>query len=108
MQPSIDTLCKRRDIALEVLGDAILCVKPQGAFYLFLDVRPYLNAQSTGPNRDALSLSVWLLEKHLLAMVPGEAFASPGFLRLSYAVDTETLKLGLTKLKEALLEARDM
>jgi aspartate aminotransferase len=43
-----------------------------------------------------------LLEAHHVAMVPGEAFGAPGFLRLSYAVADEQLIEGLKRLGEAL------
>jgi aspartate aminotransferase len=40
--------------------------------------------------------------QHHVALVPGEAFGAPGFLRLSYATDEATIEAGLTRIKDAL------
>lgn len=77
----------------------VTTVAPDGAFYLFSDV-----SRHVGPGTgfaDDLALATWLLEQKLVATVPGTAFGAPGHLRLSYATDDESLRLGLERLGEA-------
>jgi aspartate aminotransferase len=72
----------------------VTCTEPQGAFYVF-------------PNFDALlgrgissttDLARQLLEREHIAVVPGEAFGAPGYLRLSYATSMERIEEGLKRL----------
>jgi aspartate aminotransferase len=72
---------------------------PDGAFYLYADISRHL-----GPGTqfaDDLALAGWLLEQKMVATVPGTAFGTPGFLRISYATDDESLRTGLTRIQEA-------
>jgi aspartate aminotransferase len=87
---------RRRDAALEVLrkpnGPAV--IQPDGAFYLYIDV------QDTSPNR-AEAGSVFaakLLEEHGVAVVPGAAFQTPGWIRLSYAAAQEAVVEGVRRI----------
>ena len=50
---------------------------------------------------DDLALAAWLLEQELVATVPGTAFGTPGFLRISYATDDDSLREGLGRLQRA-------
>jgi aspartate aminotransferase len=87
---------RRRDAALEVLrkpnGPAV--IQPDGAFYLYIDV------QDTNPNHaDAGSLfAAKLLEEHGVAVVPGAAFQTPGWIRLSYAAAQEAVVEGVRRI----------
>jgi aspartate aminotransferase len=86
----------RRDAALEVLrtsnGPAV--IPPDGAFYLYIDV------QDTNPNAsDAGSLfAARLLEEKGVAVVPGAAFQTPGWIRLSYAAAQEAVVEGVRRI----------
>ncbi len=84
---------KRRDWlvpALNALG--LPTPMPQGAFYLFVDVRP------TGLSSD--EFCVKLLREHGVACVPGEAFgpSGAGFVRISYATSLEKIKVAVERL----------
>ena len=71
------------------------CPVPQGAFYLYPSVAEFL-----GPSRYRTSLEFadgLLAEEHVVT-TPGEAFDSPGYLRLSYATSLERLREGVTRL----------
>ncbi|HXM94932.1 MAG TPA: pyridoxal phosphate-dependent aminotransferase [Candidatus Dormibacteraeota bacterium] len=73
------------------------CEEPGGAFYAF----PNISAHLTGPNALAKScteISRLLLERVHVAVVPGEAFGAPGYLRLSYATSIERIDEGLRRL----------
>ena len=96
---------RRRDAALEVLrtqnGPAV--IRPDGAFYLYMDV------QDTDPRAaDAGSLfAARLLEEHGVAVVPGAAFQTPGWIRLSYAAALEAVVEGvqrIVRLREAMMK----
>lgn len=95
---------RRRGFVLEGLRalPGVEVVAPDGAFYMFADVRRHV-----GPGTrfaDDLAFATWLLEQKLVATVPGSAFGAPGHLRLSYATDDESLRAGLVRLREAFAE----
>ncbi|CAD2075583.1 pyridoxal phosphate-dependent aminotransferase [Phocicoccus pinnipedialis] len=89
---------KRRDNAYKKMVELpyVECIKPQGAFYLF----PYFKdtAKKCGFNTVDDFLKALLSEKHV-ALVPGSAFGYPNNLRLSYAVDEDTLNEAMNRLK---------
>ncbi len=68
---------------------------PKGAFYALVDVRPLCEKLQMD---DAVIVNR-LLEEQLLAVVPGSAFAMPGFIRLSYAASMEDLNKGVARLR---------
>jgi aspartate aminotransferase len=94
---------KRRKRIVEGLRaiPGITCEWPGGAFYAFPDISAHL---SSGAGRPALAkscteISRLLLEKAHVAVVPGEAFGAPGYLRLSYATSLERIDEGLRRLE---------
>jgi aspartate aminotransferase len=88
---------QKRDYAYEQADRIFSCIKPQGAFYLFPNVRQQLKNGMT-----AVELASYILENAGVAVVPGEAFGMPGHIRISYAVTEENLKNGFKKILEAL------
>jgi aspartate/methionine/tyrosine aminotransferase len=68
------------------------CLEPQGAFYAFPSFAGAAGERST------LDLAAEILEESLVALVPGEAFGAPGYMRLSYALGDEDLEEGLRRL----------
>jgi aspartate aminotransferase len=87
-----DILRRRRDVAVEALnGIPGLEVRvPSGAIYL------YVRLTSTS---DSMAVAERLLVEGGVASIPGEAFGTPGFLRLNYAVSDEELKEGLARVR---------
>ncbi len=69
-------------------------VPPRGAFYALIDVREFCRARGI----DDVTFCERLLDRHLIAAVPGSAFAIPGFVRLSYAASMETLRKAVDRL----------
>ena len=69
---------------------------PKGAFYALVDVRELCKARGI----DDVTVCQQLLHQHLLAAVPGSAFAVPGFVRLSYAVAMEQLQKATARLRD--------
>jgi aspartate aminotransferase len=98
---------QRRDAIVAGLStiDGIVCPEPEGAFYVFPDVRG-LYDRPLGPNgrvvHSAAELSAYLLDEALVVTVPGEAFGTPGFIRLSYALGMDQLLEGVARLQSAL------
>jgi aspartate aminotransferase len=98
---------QRRDAIVAGLSaiDGIVCAEPEGAFYVFPDVRG-LYDRPLGPNgrivHSAAELSAYLLDEALVVTVPGEAFGTPGFIRLSYALGMDQLQEGVGRLQTAL------
>ena len=77
----------------------VRCGMPRGAFYAFPDVRGLLGRPG-GPATSA-ALCESLLERAHVALVPGEAFEAPGFVRLSYATSLPRIEEGLDRVAKA-------
>ncbi|MBR2124074.1 MAG: pyridoxal phosphate-dependent aminotransferase [Acetobacter sp.] len=87
---------KRRNMVVEMLREAkgLSCEMPQGAFYVFVCVEACLGKKSAkghllSTDKDFVMA---LLEEEGVATVHGSAFMFPGYIRVSYATDTESLK----------------
>ena len=92
---------KRRKRIVEGLNaiPGVTCQQPGGAFYAFPDVSAHLK----GPNalaQDTTELATLLLDKARVALVGGDAFGAPGYLRLSYATSIERIDEGLRRLNK--------
>ena len=76
---------------------------PEAAFYFFPDVSSYFGKSYNGQTiQNAKELCMYILNKELLAVVPGEAFGSPNCIRISYATSEDVLKEAIGRLKKAL------
>ena len=94
---------RRRLIAHAALSaiDGITCPLPDGAFYVFPDVRGVLGRTIGGrPVDDDEELAEALLDGVRVAVVPGTGFGAPGCLRLSYALSDHDLTRGLDRLAD--------
>ncbi|MBQ8091017.1 MAG: aminotransferase class I/II-fold pyridoxal phosphate-dependent enzyme, partial [Pyramidobacter sp.] len=91
---------KRRHLICGLLDDirGLTYVKPQGAFYTFINVSAYLG-EKTGM-ADDIAFCERVLAQKALALVPGTAFLCPGWVRISYSCNEETIKAGIARLKE--------
>ncbi len=75
------------------------CPAPEGAFYLFPSVRGALGREIGGHRVDtSAELAAVLLEEARVAVVPGEAFGAPGYVRFSYALADQDLAEGMARL----------
>ena len=86
----------RRDMVVAGLSaiPGIKCRVPEGAFYAFPDIRKLLSKAVP----DALTFASRLLDEQGVAVVAGEGFGCPGFIRLSFARSREELSQGLAAL----------
>ena len=96
---------KRRDYLYNQLTsiDGISCYKPEGAFYLFPNISAYFN-KSNGETKikNSFEFAMFILSDAKVATVPGSAFGSEGFLRLSYATSMANLEEAAARLKSSL------
>ena len=103
------TFDRRRRTMVEMLRaiPGVVCEEPMGAFYAFPNVEALLGRE-VGGRRPATSeeLAEVCIEVAKVALVPGEAFGAPGYLRLSYAVADEPMEEGVRRLAELLCGAR--
>ena len=92
----VDEFRRRRDAALEALsrGTGPSALRPDGAFYLYLDV-----SAAGGGDADAGSrVARHLLDTHGVAVVPGAAFLTPDWLRVSYAAPLDQVVEGIRRI----------
>ena len=80
--------------------DGITCLPSDGTFYSFPDVRGFID-KIEGVNDD-LELSEFLIEKAGVALVPGSAFGSPGYIRISFATSLDVLKDALDRIENVI------
>lgn len=107
-QPSKDMVkaFKRRcDKVLAWINEipGLSCEEPDGAFYVFPDVRTFLNKSYQGKViKTDTDLCYFLLDEAHVGTVPGDAFGYPGFIRISYATDDALLEKAFRQIKVAL------
>ncbi|MGH3752084.1 MAG: pyridoxal phosphate-dependent aminotransferase [Pseudonocardiaceae bacterium] len=99
---------RRRRTIVELLSAiaGMTCPVPYGAFYAYPSVQGLLGRSLRGTTmQTSIDLATAVLEHAEVAVVPGEAFGTPGYFRLSYALADDDLHTGVTRLAELLSEA---
>ena len=94
---------RRRRTIVSMLNeiDGIFCPMPEGAFYAYPSVKGLLGREYDGRRvESSADLAEYILEQAEVAVVPGEAFGTPGYLRLSYALGDDDLVEGITRLQK--------
>lgn len=100
---------RRRKKIVQMLNeiDGIVCPEPEGAFYAYPSVKGLLGKEIRGKRpQTSVELAEVILEEAEVAVVPGEAFGTPGYLRLSYALGDEDLVEGVSRIQKLLAEAK--
>ncbi|MCS0502765.1 pyridoxal phosphate-dependent aminotransferase [Ancylobacter mangrovi] len=101
----LETLRTRRDIVLDMIArvDGLASDVPEGAFYVFADCRAMIGATTPAGRVIAsdLDFATYLLEAAHVGVVHGAAFGAPGYIRIAYAVDTETLRAACRRIEAA-------
>src|SRR6201997_1686454 len=100
---------RRRKTIVRLLRDipGIVCPEPLGAFYAYPSVKGVLGKEIAGQRPQTSSeLAGLILEEAEVAVVPGEAFGTPGYFRMSYALGDADLEEGVTRIGKLLAEAR--
>jgi Aspartate/tyrosine/aromatic aminotransferase len=83
--------------------DGLRCAHPDGAFYIFPEVREFFGR---GSIRDSQTFADYLLDEARVAVVPGSAFGSDDHVRISYATSLERLQEGIRRIDAALQKLR--
>lgn len=94
---------RRRQTIVSMLNeiDGVVCPMPGGAFYAYPSVKGLLGKEYDGRVIEtSAELSEYILDQVEVAIVPGEAFGSPGYLRLSYALGDDDIVEGITRLQK--------
>lgn len=94
---------RRRQVMVAKLSaiDGVLCPEPEGAFYCFPSVEGLLGRTFGGATpTTSLEFADLLLEQVKVAVVPGEAFGAPGYLRLSFALGDDALAEGVDRIAD--------
>ena len=100
---------RRRRTIVELLSaiPGVQCPTPRGAFYAYPAVQELIGTELRGTRiDDTVGLAAAILEHAEVAVVPGEAFGTPGFLRLSYALADDDLRTGVERMGALLAEAK--
>ncbi len=102
MEMMVAAFARRKELIVGLMEDVpnITFPRPDGAFYLFLDVSAYLG----GAMASDVDLARYLLAEHHVGTVPGSAFGAPSAIRLSYACSDADIIEGVARLKRGLME----
>ncbi|GAA4859571.1 pyridoxal phosphate-dependent aminotransferase [Saccharopolyspora cebuensis] len=104
-----DAFDRRRRTIVDLLSDipGVSCPEPEGAFYAYPSVKGLLGKEIRGVRpQTSVELAELVLEQAEVAVVPGEAFGTPGYFRMSYALGDEDLATGVRRMGELLREAK--
>jgi aspartate/methionine/tyrosine aminotransferase len=98
---------RRRQTMVRMLNEipGVVCPEPFGAFYAYPSVKGLLGRSLRGRRpTTSIELAELVLEEAEVAVVPGEAFGTPGYFRLSYSLGDEDLVTGMTRMANLLAE----
>lgn len=102
LKPMLDAFKERHEYVYNRLNsiEGVSCLPSDGTFYSFPDVTGFIN-KLDGVNDD-MELSEYLIEKAGVALVPGTAFGSPGYIRISFATSLDVLKDALDRIENVI------
>ncbi|WP_408654617.1 pyridoxal phosphate-dependent aminotransferase [Jatrophihabitans sp.] len=99
---------RRRQTILDMLRaiDGVVCPTPGGAFYAYPQVKGLLGRSLRGRTATtSAELATLILDEVEVAVVPGEAFGTPGYLRLSYALGDADLAEGIGRIQKLVADS---
>ena len=109
-QEMVKEFAARRELVLQLVSKipGIQCPSPEGAFYIFPDMRAYFGRWDEEQQiKNAADLSMFLLNKAHVSSVMGDAFGEPNCIRFSFANSREKIKEGWARIQQALGSLRD-
>jgi aspartate aminotransferase len=98
---------RRRALITGLLNDipGVVCPTPEGAFYAYPSIKELIGRQLRGHKIESSAhLAGIILDEAEVAVVPGEAFGTPGYLRLSYALSDDDIRAGVERMGSLLSE----
>ncbi len=105
-----DAFDRRRRTIHRMLNEipGVSCFEPEGAFYAFPSFKDVLGREIAGRRPTSTTdLAEVILDEAKVAIVPGEAFAAPGYARLSFALGDDDLVEGIDRIAQLLASATD-
>ncbi|WP_251445108.1 pyridoxal phosphate-dependent aminotransferase [Vermiculatibacterium agrestimuris] len=96
---------ERRNYMVERMNaiEGVSCIKPEGAFYVMMNIEKLIGKTIGGVLiQSGEDFATEFLKQGLVALVPGEGFEAPGFVRWSYAASMENIREGLDRLERFL------
>jgi aspartate/methionine/tyrosine aminotransferase len=99
---------RRRRAIVSALSDipGIVCPEPQGAFYAYPSVKGLLGKPIRGRvSSTSAELAELILDEAEVAVVPGEAFGTPGYIRMSYALGDDDLAEGVARIAKLVADS---
>jgi aspartate/methionine/tyrosine aminotransferase len=103
VQTMLQAFDKRRHTMVEMLNqiNGVNCPMPGGAFYVYPSVKGLIGKTVNGKTiNSSLELAEIALDEVNVALVPGEAFGTPGYVRMSYALGDADLVEGVSRLQK--------
>ena len=99
---------RRRQAIVRALSEipGVVCPEPLGAFYAYPSVKGLLGRSLRGRvSQTSAELATVILEEAEVAVVPGEAFGTPGYLRMSYALGDDDLAEGVARIAKLVADS---
>ena len=100
---------RRRQLIVGMLDaiPGVTCPMPEGAFYAYPSVKALMGTTLRGHHiTTSAELASVILDEAEVAVVPGEAFGTPGYLRFSYAIGDDDIREGIGRIDALLREAQ--
>lgn len=97
----------RRDYMVSRINaiDKVSCIKPEGAFYVMMNIKKLLGTTIGGSRIESgEDFAKVLLTQGKVALIPGEGFCAPGYVRWTYAASMENIKEGMDRLERFLAQ----
>ncbi|MBO5034932.1 MAG: aminotransferase class I/II-fold pyridoxal phosphate-dependent enzyme, partial [Oscillospiraceae bacterium] len=97
----------RRDYMVSRINaiDKVSCIKPEGAFYVMMNIKKLLGTTIGGSRiKSGEDFAKALLTQGKVALIPGEGFCAPGYVRWTYAASMENIKEGMDRLERFLAQ----
>ncbi len=108
LEPCLKAFNERKNLVVEGLNsiDGISCLMPKGAFYAYPNVSGLIGKKTKNGKLLSNDTEVveWILEEAKVAAVPGSAFGLEPYFRVSYATNTEDLKIAIQNIKNSVGE----
>lgn len=92
---------RRRNFMVDRLGkiDGISIIKPNGAFYIMVNISSYFNSTFKGEKiNNSLDFARVLLDEEKVAVIPGAGFGLDDYIRLSYATSMDIIEIGIDRI----------
>lgn len=98
---------ERRDYMVSRINaiEGVSCLKPEGAFYVMMNIKKLLGTTIGGDRiENSEDFATALLKQGKVALIPGEGFYAPGYVRWTYTASMANIKEGMDRLERFLTQ----